>query len=152
MCWFRPALTWMKSSGRNSSSIFHAGSVKGQLRLVRPQRVHRIDAAGLQEDREIVRLREVFQRLRIARRQRLQVAEDERDRVVACDEFDLRNVATAVHAIDQRESAAIFIPICGITVWHSCRSATKRGSCSRKPTSVLSFFSTRRTEKRPLRR
>ncbi len=50
------------------------------------------------------------------------------------------------------DSAATRVPISGITVRHCDRSATKRGSCSRKPTRVLSFFSTRRTENRPLRR
>src|SRR3546814_12229648 len=44
------------------------------------------------------------------------------------------------------DSAGIATLIGGITVWHSDRSATKRGSRSRKPTRVLPFFSTRRTE------
>jgi hypothetical protein len=69
---------------------------------MRPQRVHRIDAARLQEDREVVLLREGGRARLVAFGQGLQVAEDERDRVVARDEFHLRNVAASVHAVDQR--------------------------------------------------
>src|SRR3546814_7657464 len=58
------------------------GQPERQLRIRRPQRVHRIHPARLQEQREAVRLRKGEQRRAVAVGQRLQVAEHQRDAVV----------------------------------------------------------------------
>ena len=86
---------------------------KRKLRRRRPQCLHRIDTARLQKNRERMRLRERDQRFTITIAQRLQMAEYERDAAevgggIASDEFDLRNIATPVHAVDQRRDFAEF--------------------------------------------
>ena len=67
------------------------------------------------------------------------VAEHQRDMRIAGDEFDLRDVAARVQAVDQRaKNRRDLKPSCGTTTWRAPMSATKRGSCSRNPTRVLS--------------
>ena len=83
---------------------FHipGGEVEGELRWRHViQRMHRIQSLGLQVDGEILGCGEIAQLLQVAFRQRLEMTEDQRTRLVARDEFDLRQHASRLHRIHQ---------------------------------------------------
>ncbi len=78
------------------------GNREAQLDLIGPERMHRFRASRLQEDRKARGLRKREQARQVFGAQRLEVAEDQRNRPVAGDEFDLRDAALAIQGIDQR--------------------------------------------------
>ena len=146
------ALTWMKSSGSNASSTSHCGS--------------RNDSAGASPSSGCTlsgplgcrKIAKPCSRPKAASAARSASPSGTRWRTVSAIAASpaMNSIcgicSRACRPSTSAASAWIFIPISGMTVWHSRSSATKRGSCSRKPTRVLSFLLTRRTEKRPLRR
>src|SRR5690606_37175335 len=80
---------------------------EGKPWIGRPERMDRIEAAGLQEDREAVLTPEVGEKVPVVLRKRLQVTHRqghavEVGRRLTGDEFDLRNLGPRLQAVDQR--------------------------------------------------
>ncbi|MEN9310696.1 MAG: hypothetical protein RLY77_821, partial [Pseudomonadota bacterium] len=73
-----------------------------QLRRLPIERMHRIQPTRLQEDVEIMCLRKRGQGLLVVVRQRLQMTKHQYGGGITRDEFNLRDVAAAIHAIHQR--------------------------------------------------
>ena len=72
-----------------------------QRNRFRPQRVHAVVAAGLQEDGQALLLREGDEGCAVAVGQRLQVAQHQRRGVVTAGDFDLRNLAHRIETADE---------------------------------------------------
>ncbi len=146
------ALTWMKSSGRNASSTSHGASLNDSGTSAGHSGCTDSRPPGCSEMAKPCSCPKTVQAARSA-----SVSGCMWRMVSMIASSPAMNSICGISRLPSRVSmnAAItptLLPISGITVRHCDRSATKRGSCSRKPTRVLSFFSTRRTENRPLRR
>jgi hypothetical protein len=63
--------------------------------------MHRLQPTGLQVDRKAMLLAEVDPGLAVGIAERLQVAHGQRNRAVAADELDLRDVALAFQRFDE---------------------------------------------------